>query len=761
MNGRTASTLPAEFSPLIGRERELHDLVRLLRGGTRLLTLRGPGGVGKTALALRLAHLLQAHFDHVQFVDLSALREPRQLLPVVAAALLPQERRPSDAEASVFEFITGRRVLLVLDNFEHLLPAATGVADLLTAAPTLQVVATSRASLRLHDEHEYPVEPLPVPDAVATAADNPAVLLFTTRARATHPDFTMTGDAAAQVTRLCVRLEGMPLALELAAARLRTYALPDILEGLDHLLTFLRADYQDRPERLRSLRAAVEWSYDLLDDEDRAVFECCAVFEGSFTPDALLAVHGDADVLDRVEALIEQSLVRRVPTGTTRWTLLQPLRELALERLASRTRASAWRERHALHFLRLLEEGRARFRQGEPDRREHLLPDYPNMRAGLLWALDRREADVAYRFLAELGAIWLPLGLYAHEADLAERVLRLPAPPQAHTRVHALEVSAQCLVERGRLAEYETRLHDIVRGYRELHDDVGAGWAKAELATLHHARGDSARSWQLQQEVLSAYESGPAREVDPIERSCHANTLLYTVPNLLDLGEHHLALRQATRALETYEAARNVVFTLFARVMLAVALLHVGRRDDAATRLGDVLREADARTFRAVRDEALRAASLVAADTQDWPLVVRLLAAGRFDPSRATLAYLDRRHHAHLERARTSLGAPRFLETWTAGADMSAIEVDRQVDHLARTALPRPSTPPADTLTPRERDVLLLVCEGHPDRRIATLLGISPTTVSKHVASMLGKLGLRNRVELTRWALGHGDGRTT
>ncbi|MFD1731077.1 ATP-binding protein [Deinococcus malanensis] len=222
----------------------------------------------------------------------------------------------------------GRRVLLILDNFEQVLGAAGDLPELLARAESLQLLVTSRAALGLHDESEYPLEPLPLPARGKPLEDSPAVALFVHRARAVQPEFTLSDENARDVVALVKALEGVPLAIELAAARLRSFTLRDLRSRLDHPLAFLKADFRDRPERLRSLRAAVQWSYDLLSQEDREVLECCALFKGSFTPEALVVVWGGPDVLDRAEALLEQSFLQRVSGPATRWKMLQPLRSL-------------------------------------------------------------------------------------------------------------------------------------------------------------------------------------------------------------------------------------------------------------------------------------------------------------------------------------------------------------------------------------------------------------------------------------------------
>lgn len=312
--------------------------------------------------------------------------------------------------------------------------------------------------------------------------------------------------------------------------------------------------------------------------------------------------------------------------------------------------------------------------------------------------------------------------------------------------LRALAVGAQCLAATGQTGAYEARLHEVLRLCRELGDEVSAGWTTADLALLHHASGRSDLAWPIQQEVLRADEARRGeRGADRAEQSQHANLLLYAAPTLLPPAQPDLALTYATRALEEYEAAGNAVFRLVARVM-------------AGARLLSALHEAAEKPFRAVVDEALRDLSLLAAGAGDPAAAVRRLAAGGFVPGGASRGYLDRRHLGNLDRARAALSEAGFGDAWAPGSDLSLAEAVGQADLLARRLrAPPPDGPPRAGLTPREWEVLRLAALGHPDRRIARLLGISLVTVSKHVANMLGKLALHNRVELARWAMTHGE----
>ena len=299
--------------------------------------------------------------------------------------------------------------------------------------------------------------------------------LFVARAQALTPSFELTATNIPQVTRLCELLEGVPLALELAAVRTRSLSLGDLLARLERPLEVLKTDFRDRPERLQSLRAAVQWSYDLLDDLDRAVFECCAVFDGPFTPQALAEVWGSQDVLDRAESLLVQSLLQRLDTPGTLWKMLQPLKELALEHLLDHPRVEMWRERHALYFLSLIEEHQRRWQIDAVDRRDAYLPHYPNIRAGMVWTVEQRLSDLAYRYLGAIGALWSPFGLNAQELPLVERVLALTRPEDRVTLLRALEVSAGSLLTMGQFEVREARLREVLALCDELNDVESAG----------------------------------------------------------------------------------------------------------------------------------------------------------------------------------------------------------------------------------------------------------------------------------------------
>ena len=754
MDRTSQSPLPAALAPMYGREHDLSRLLALLRGGTRLLTLRGPGGIGKTTLALHLAQVLRdPGFDHVQLIDLSAVRDADGVLGIIAASL-PEGGPSGDPQRRIQAFAFNRRVLLILDNFEQLLPAAPGLGDLLSATPTLQLLVTSRAALRLHDEVEYPVEPLALPHRAQNATSSAAVQLFVVRVQALMPSFSLNAGNAAQVVRLCEVLEGVPLALELAAVRMRTHSLGDLLARLERPLEILKADFRDRPERLRSLRAAVQWSYDLLDEPDRAVFECCAVFDGPFTPEALADVWGAPDVLDRAGSLLEQSLLHRLDTPETFWKMLQPLRELALEHLEGHPQVAIWRERHARHFLNMVEELQRVWGLGTVDRREVYLPHYPNIRAGLVWTVEERHSDLAYRFLGALGILWLPFGLHVQESPLVERVLALSLPEDRVTLLRALEGSADTLSGTGQFEALEVRLHEILALCRELNDVESMSWAELGLAELARDSGQGERAWEIEQRIIRELQERvgggpPTRKQRMIRASAHLGGSL----DLLELGRYAEALEYAQLACEYYREAGNRVFELESSITVGYLLLYVNRLPEARVLLLSCLHDAVDKGFRGVADSALcLGLTLVAAELHDWTTLVQITAFVNDPVWEHAQSVSDRRLRQDMARAREELGEAAYQQAWATGTHLQFADMVEVAAQLGQT----PISPTIHTgLTPREQEVLALVSQGHPDRKVARLLGITSSTASKHVGNLLGKLGLRNRVELTRWAIEH------
>ena len=476
------SNLPASTGPLVGRERELAEAVALVRGGARLVTLTGAGGSGKTRLALEVAAGLVDEFqDGVYLVELAPLREPEAVRAAIADALLVSANE-------LEERLRAARVLLLLDNFEHLLEAAPGVSELLAASPELAVLATSRLPLRVEGEREFRVEPL-VLDA---AAD-----LFLARARDVNPRF---GDGA-PVRRICERLDRLPLALELAAARARGTTPARLASLLERRLPVL-AGRRDAPARQRTLAATIAWSYDLLTDPQRELFARLSVFRGGCTPAAAEEVC-DADSGD-LTALVEVSLVRADDEG--RLALLETVREVAAERLAESEAGDGFRRRHAEHFLALARQAQP-FARGPREKEwvDRLAHELDNLRASFAFALETEDAALGLTLAEALEPLWIRGNRQREALRWLEPLLGLDGDVDPAVRGGAFVVAGRSAMEAGEVERAEPWLHRGLELTRAAGDDLRTAWALHGLGHLAGEQGDSKRAQRLFEESMDLF----------------------------------------------------------------------------------------------------------------------------------------------------------------------------------------------------------------------------------------------------------------
>jgi predicted ATPase/class 3 adenylate cyclase len=434
------NNLPAQLTSFVGREQEMAEVRRLL-SGTRLLTLTGAGGTGKTRLALQVAtEVLTEYGDGAFFVDLSSLTDPALVPSAIADALGVQEVGGLPILDAVKDHLRDRELLLVVDNFEQVAEAASVIEDLLSAAPRLRVMVTSRVVLSVRGEQEYAVPPLRPPDPdrlpdLSRLQRVEAVRLFTERALAASPRFRLTEDNAPAVAEITVRLDGLPLAIELAATRTKVLSPQQILPRLDQRLAVLTSGVRTLPERQRTLRGAIAWSHDLLDPEERDLFARLSVFTGGWTLEAAEAVCDPTglglDLLDGLASLVDKSLVRRIELdGGYRFSMLETIREFGLEQLRDGEDFDGVRRRHGEHFLGLALEAEPHLTaedQGEwLDRcdREH-----PNIRAALRWAIEAGEAERAQEAAGALWRFWQQRGHLAEGRRWLTEILAMsPAP---------------------------------------------------------------------------------------------------------------------------------------------------------------------------------------------------------------------------------------------------------------------------------------------------------------------------------------------
>jgi predicted ATPase/class 3 adenylate cyclase len=446
---RMTVSLPAQPSSFIGRAREIAEGQRLLEKA-RLVTLTGPGGTGKTRLSMRIAEEAAEGFgDGTFFVPLAPISDPELVPSTIAHTLGVQVSGKEMPLTRLLEHLKGKRMLLVLDNFEQILPAAPIVGQILGASPVIKVIASSRAPLRISGEQEFPVPPLELPDperlpALEVLAQSDAVRLFIERATAVRPDFRVTPENAAAVAEIVYRLDGLPLAIELAAARVKVLTpqamLPKLRQGLD----LLRSSGRDLPERQRTLRGAIDWSYDLLDADERRLFAHFGIFVAGAMLPQIIEVCANDDPFEVLSSLVENSIVRQSEVeGEPRFRMLVTIREYALERLRQSGEYEDVGARHGQAFLTLAETARPEL-QGNDQKKwlDQLEREHDNLRGALEWFIEKRQTAEGCRLVYALWRFWQVRGYLVEGASWCQRVLALPTdgvPPLV--RMRALEAA--------------------------------------------------------------------------------------------------------------------------------------------------------------------------------------------------------------------------------------------------------------------------------------------------------------------------------
>ena len=688
-----AVPFPMPLTPLIGRERQLGEVTALLGcGNGRLVTITGAGGTGKTRLALEAGAQLGGEFgDGVVFVDLAPLREAELVLPTVAAALGVGERRERQLGDTLARVLADKRVLLVVDNFEQVIAAAPEVAALLATCPRVSVLATSREALRVRGERVVPLPPLPVPTSepnrdLAAAAGAPAVALFLERIKAIDPGFALTPDNVATVVAICRRLDGLPLAIELAAARTRVLSPDELLIRLASRLPMLTGGGCDLPARQRTMRATIAWSYDLLGDEERRLFRRLAVFAGGWTLGAAEAVIDDRDVLAGMEALIAASLVLEAPRweGERRFAMLETVREFGLERLAEGGEDEAVRDAHARYIVERVDafrhdiEGPKRATASTG-----MIRDLDNVRAALAWTVSHRDGERARRIAGPLGPFWMDRGLMREGRTWIERALAIPGSspiitPEAHYWAGALALF------QGDLDDAESHAEAGLARSRDAGNRFGEGGAVFILGLVAEARGDLHQAATLQGSAL--------RLLQTVAEQPWRNRLDAVVNQNLGV----LALQRGDLA-----AARGHFEESFAVWRGGGHPWGMARSLEALANLA--LREGDApRALGLYADALERNAALHDTFHTAWDLLgmgEALLAAGSADDATRLLGAAARVFRemeyvmsvseqagadAVRVRARAALGEERFAAAWEAGGVLWLDEAVTEALALAR-----------------------------------------------------------------------------
>ena len=532
---RHPNNLPIQATPFVGREQEVAAVRKqLLRPEVRVLTLTGPGGTGKTRLSLQVAADLIDHFeDGVFFVPLAPTNDPTMVVAMIAQALGLQEAEGRPLLDILKDYLRDKHPLLVLDNFEQVLDAAPLVTDLLQAAPGLKVLVTSRAVLHLYGGHDFPVPPLALPDRerlppLDRMTQYEAVRLFVERARAVRPDFAVTNDNAPAVAEICHRLDGLPLAIELAAARIRLLPPEAMLARMERRLPLLTSGARDLPARQQTLRGAIAWGYDLLDEDEQVLFRRLAVFAGGCTLEAAEAVCGapdsdredapparsyDVDVLDLVASLVDKSLLRQEEAegGEPRFSMLGTIREFALERLEESGEAAALRDHHAEHYLELVVEAELKIRGPEQATwLGRLDRERDNLRAALAWFRERGEAEAAQQMASGLWWLWYLRSLFSEGRGWLEEALAM-GDPASRTPARAWATFSA-----GTLAYFQSdfqtagaRIEESEAMFEELGDRGGLAFSRIFRGQVAYSRADPNGARALHEAGLAT-----AREAD-------------------------------------------------------------------------------------------------------------------------------------------------------------------------------------------------------------------------------------------------------
>jgi len=583
-----APNLPVSRTPLIGRDHErLAARSLLLRSDVRLVTFTGAGGTGKTRLALQVAADVGSAFNgRVYFVALASISEPALVVPTIAQALGVREVGNRDPAEALKDTVAALQepVLLLIDNFEQLLDAAPLLTDLLESCANLKVLVTSRAVLRVYGEHDFDVPPLGLPPrvarpSIAELARFPAVALFVQRATAVKPDFALTADNGTAVAEICAKLDGLPLAIELAAARVRMLTPAAMLQRLEGGFELLTGGARDLPARQQTLLATLEWSHGLLTAEEQKLFRRLAVFVNGCTLEAVEAVCNASedlkvDVLDAMESLVGKSLVQRIqqPEEETRFTILGTMREYGVQRLAASPDEAVTRRAHAAYCLVLAEEGGDELTSDEQARWLARCDfELDNFRAALEWATRTREVEWGLRLGAALHPFWNARGHYSEGRERLGALLKLPADAAGKTRARALNAVGYLATSQSDYASARAVCEESLAISRNLGDTAGVVTTLNALAFLERIFGSLVQARTMFEECLKlSEEAGDDRSV---------------ARALINLGQFLLKYQNdpaAARAM--FEKALSIFERLNSLADIAMALSHLG---DVARNLGD------------------------------------------------------------------------------------------------------------------------------------------------------------------------------
>jgi predicted ATPase/DNA-binding CsgD family transcriptional regulator len=771
----TLAHLPVPPTPFIGRQRELRALEDLLSAdGARLITLTGAAGTGKTRLALQVALRLVGFFKSgIVFVDLAPISEAALVVPTVARALGVDALPASSLLETVIKTLHGGRMLVILDNFEQVAAAALEIAELIRACPEISVLVTSRTPLKIRGERLFPVPPLAVPDAEsertpAAVAEFESVALFVDRASAITPEFTLTNGNAASIAEICSGLDGLPLAIELAAGLVRLLSPEEMLPLLNDRLTLLSHGPHDLPVRQQTLRNAITWSYDLLSQAQQRLLRSLSVFAGGFTLQAAAAVcdvcrSENVVLVDLLAPLLDSSLLQTA--SQQRYAMLETVREYAAEQLLACDEATHVRDRHlawCLAFAERIQSGPAS--TPAPEDVTRLEAELDNFRAALKWSeYPARDPELGLRLALAVASLWTIRGHFTEGRRWLNQLLAC-SPRRTSVRARSLS-EAGFLAARQNDNEAATPLfEEATEIWHELGDEHGLSKTLRQFAVLRDHEGDYARAAAMLESSVSI-----ERAFGDLEAV--STGLLYLADVELDRGD-------LVKAARTYREGMNLAARRTQTHSVAYGLRglgHVARARGEYVRAGQLLREslgllAKLRDRRCV-PLCLEGLACLAVG-RDWAeRATRLLGAAHAiqDITGAPAPPSEMADYTRTEAdARTYLGQERFSAVWAAGASMSFDEAiafalnDGLVDEelvRSRAAVPqKPEARASAPLSAREREVVAHIAAGRSNREIAQDLVVSVRTVERHIENIYNRLGIKGkagRAIITAYALRH------
>ena len=765
--------LPPQLTTFVGRRAAINAIESLLQEpDVRLLTLTGPGGVGKTRLALRVAERMATAFaDGVLFVPLAAVVDPALVLPTIgkSAGVDGDDDRPLLARLlAAFEY---RQMLIVLDNVEQIVSVAPQLAELLRRSPGITMLVTSRIPLRISGEREFPVPPLSVPESDTGQAGQDAVAesvaLFALRARAVDPAFEITEQNLATISEICRKLDGLPLALELAAARVKLLPPRTLLDWLEQPLHILTGGPADLPSRQRTMRDAIAWSYGLLTPEQQEIFRRLSVFRSGFDLRSASVVVDDgsrmvsSETLDAISALLDQSLLVRDQDegGQTRFRMLKTISDYGREELQKSgaepeifhrfcaywiTRAEAvWKETGNLQSL--------------SQATSELAPDQDNLRAALDW-LEVNDLPRAMQLAGALFWFWYVRGHHSEGLARCDQLLAYSRFGMAPGDVaRALLVAGAFAHFQGRSDIELPRLTEALELFRQVGDDWGIGFTLMVLGIISEDAADFARAAPIFEEALISLDrsgdhgsAGSARY--------HLAVVAY--------GQHDYDRAEALLAEVLDPTKERLRIASWGMLLRALLMLERGKLDEALSAGQDGLRQFSAAHYSAGRSESIASLACIASAAGQHELAVTLMSvAARENELRGDDFELPEQtvYDAAVTRSREALTPVQIDDAWALGRSWT-------IDEATQVALAMTIEPPAPSptalmverggnprgLSKREHEVLKLLIEGMTSDQIAARLYLSPRTVHTHLASIYRKLNVSNRAEAISIAITQG-----